>query len=308
MIRAPMALPFDGWSVAAILVTAACLGAAARSSLPSYFRLSLIVLAAIPLRLDPAWQESLHVWDESAHAVVAKNLVSHPLVPTLYDQPVLAAPTLFWTETEVWLHKPPLALWLMALSLWTFGVHAIALRLPSLILSTLAVVTTFAIGRRVFDARVGLLAAAFQTVNGLLVTLSSGRRVADHVDTALVLIVELGVLAIVSSTGERRVTRAAWLAGIAAGLGMLTKSFPALVIVVVALAAWTAAYGFGRAAGLVARVVVATAVVCLPWIVYTHAGEVLELQRRGVPIVIFERPGETVTPPPAWQAVVVRGR
>ena len=37
------------------------------------------------------------------------------------------------------------------------------------------------------------MAAAFHAVNGFLVALSSGRRVADHVDTALIFWIELGV-------------------------------------------------------------------------------------------------------------------
>jgi 4-amino-4-deoxy-L-arabinose transferase-like glycosyltransferase len=204
------------------------------------------------------------------HAVVARHMVTSPLTPTLFTHPILPPPVDSWTESGVWLHKPPLTFWLIAVSLATFGTHAIALRLPSLLLSTLAVVITFLIGRRVFDARIGLLAAAFQAVNGLLVSLSSGRRVADHVDTALLTCVELGVLAVVMGLDNRRVARSAWLAGVAVGLGILTKSFPALIVAAVAAVAWQEAFGFRRAAGLVGRLLAATALVCGPWMAYVR--------------------------------------
>ena len=264
-----MALPYDGWSVAAIAGALLCFVAASRKTIPTHVRLALIVLAALLIRVDPAWQISLHLWDESVHALVAKHLVSHPLTPTLYDHPVLPMPLDDWTEAEIWLHKPPLALWLMAGSLATWGTHALALRVPSLLLSTLGVLVTYAIGRRVFDVRIGLLAASFQAVNGLLVALSSGRRVADHVDTA-VACVQLGILAIVAGTDDRRAARGAWLAGIAMGLGVLAKSLPALIVAAVAGAAWVAAFGPRRAMALLARFAFAALLVCGPWIAYAR--------------------------------------
>ena len=42
--------------------------------------------------------------------------------------------------------QPPVALWLMAGSMRVFGVNEIAMRLPSLLLSTGAVLLTFLIG------------------------------------------------------------------------------------------------------------------------------------------------------------------
>ena len=209
-----MSLPYDAWSVGAIVVSSLCLLAATRRSMPTAARLTWIAVAAFIIRLDPAAQSSLHLWDESVHAVIARHMAADPLTPTLYTHPILPPPIDSWTESGVWLHKPPLTFWLIAVSLATFGMHAIALRLPSLLVSTLAVAVTFLIGRRVFDARIGLLAAAFQAVNGLLVSLSSGRRVADHVDTLLLTCVELGVLAVVTGLDNRRVARSAWLAAI----------------------------------------------------------------------------------------------
>ncbi|HVQ42545.1 MAG TPA: glycosyltransferase family 39 protein [Vicinamibacterales bacterium] len=265
-----MPLPYDAWSVGAIVVSSLCLLIATRRTMSTPGRLAWIAVAAFIIRLDPAAQSSLHLWDESVHAVIARHMAADPLTPALYTHPILPPPIDSWTESGVWLHKPPLTFWLIGVSLATFGMHAIALRLPSLLVSTLAVVVTFLVGRRVFDVRIGLLAAAFQAVNGLLVSLSSGRRVADHVDTLLLTCVELGVLAVVTGLDNRRVARSAWLAGAAMGLGVLTKSFPALIVAAVAAAAWQEAFGFRRAAGLLGRLLAAAALVCGPWMVYVR--------------------------------------
>jgi 4-amino-4-deoxy-L-arabinose transferase len=49
----------------------------------------LICAGALFLRAFAASDPFLHEWDERFHALVAKNLASHPLVPTLYDDPAL---------------------------------------------------------------------------------------------------------------------------------------------------------------------------------------------------------------------------
>jgi hypothetical protein len=264
-----MTVPYDAWSAAVIAAAGVLFFAASRRSLPHAARVMCVLAAAFAIRLDPSWQLSLHTWDESIHAVVAKRLTAHPFMPTLYDPPALPFPSGAWTETGVWLHKPPLALWLIAASLATFGVDALVLRLPSILLSSCSVGFTYLIGRHVFDARVGLLAAGFQAVNGLLVSLVSGRRVADHVDTALIFCVEAGLLAIVSGLTLSRARRHAWLAGFAMGLGLLAKSLPALLILAVAAVAWQRALGAARTWPLPIRVVAGAIVVCGPWMGYT---------------------------------------
>ena len=132
------------------------------------------MFAALLIRTDAACQRSLHTWDESYHALVAKNLIQQPWKPTLYRTPVLPYDLQDWTANHVWLHKPPGALWLMAASMALFGVNELALRAPSVLLSTLGVLLTFLIGRALFSERVGLLAAGFHAVNGFLVAIAAG--------------------------------------------------------------------------------------------------------------------------------------
>src|SRR5262245_6295197 len=95
-----------------------------------------ILTAGAAVRVYAASERSLHEWDEQYHALVAKHLIDHPLTPTLYEDPVLPFDYRSWVANHVWLHKPPVALWLMAGSLRVFGLDELALRLPSVLLST----------------------------------------------------------------------------------------------------------------------------------------------------------------------------
>lgn len=70
----------------------------------------LLMLCGFALRLYSSCDFYLHEWDERYHALVAKNLAGHLLLPTLYDNPVLPADYRDWTHSTVWLHKQPLSL------------------------------------------------------------------------------------------------------------------------------------------------------------------------------------------------------
>ncbi len=152
-----------------------------------------IVAAGLVLRMYAGCDLFLHTWDERYHALVAKHLLEHPLVPTLYEHPVLPYDYRNWRSNHVWLHKPPLALWMMAAGMRLLGPDEIAMRLPSLLLSALAIFLTYVIGSHLAGRRAGLLAAAFQAVNGYLLQLPGGRVAVDHVDNALDFFVELGI-------------------------------------------------------------------------------------------------------------------
>src|SRR5262249_43084606 len=134
------------------------------------------------------------------------------------------------------LHKPPLALWLMALSMKLFGVNELAARLPSVVLSTAGVYLTFCTGRLLFDPVVGLIAAALPVMNGILLDLAAGRRATDHVDTVLLFFISLGVYAVALDQVRPR-WRAVVLIGLCTGCAYLTKSHIALLIPVLWVAA-----------------------------------------------------------------------
>ncbi|HEX3528100.1 MAG TPA: glycosyltransferase family 39 protein [Thermoanaerobaculia bacterium] len=232
---------------------------------------ALVLMAAgLLLRVYAGADLFLHPWDERYHALVAKHMADHPLRPTLYEQPLLPFDLRNWRANHVWLHKPPLALWLMAASLRVFGVSDWALRLPSLLLSALSILLTYDLGRRLFDAGTGLGAAGLHAIHGYLIALAAGRVPVDHIDCTLIAVVELGVWLAVLEGGEV-------LVGLVTGIAVLTKWLPGLLIVPVWLAVALVrerprgipplAKVAGRALVLLA---VATAV-ALPWTLYTRA-------------------------------------
>jgi 4-amino-4-deoxy-L-arabinose transferase-like glycosyltransferase len=278
-----------------------------------------LVAAAICVRAYAAADLALHPWDERYHALVAKNLIDSPLVPTLYRDPVLPYDYTNWAGNHVWLHKPPGALWLQALSMRLFGVGEIPLRVPSLVASAVAVGITFLIGQILSSPAVGVLAAGFQIFNGFLVDLAAGRRASDHVDTLLILFIELGVLAF-AVLGRDRPRLAAFGVGAAVGVGCLTKSFSGLVLIPIWMAMRWQMYGARR---LVSDAVIATTVaaaIAAPWSIYTasvfpsewrwegayglrHATETLENQGGPPWKYVWEMPryfGELVYIPIAW--------
>jgi len=235
-----------------------------------------LALAALCLRSAPAARFSLAPWDERFHALVAKNALAHPLPPMLIAEPLRETAAADWRHAHVWLHKPPLPFWLMAGSMKLAGVNEIALRLPSLILSSLSVFLTFALARRFVSERAAVAAAAFQAWSGRGILLAAGLRATDHVDTLMTFAIALGALAAVRVSEALAVKRpAAWLevaaVGMATGTALLVKDAPALIVPAFFFfcllqrteTSWTERLVAPALAGVVALVVVA------PWQIYT---------------------------------------
>jgi hypothetical protein len=123
--------------------------------------------AALLIRGYASADLALHPWDERYHALVAKNLIQTPLTPRLYPTPLLPYDHRIWTSNYIWTHKPPLALWGQAASMKIFGVHEFALRLPSVLISTAAIVVTFYIGTILVTPGVRLLALKITRHNSI---------------------------------------------------------------------------------------------------------------------------------------------
>lgn len=124
----------------------------------------------------------LNLWDEQFHALVARNLAEDPLMPLLYSYLPLPAQDGHWAYTQLWLHKQPLFLWQMALSIKLLGPTVLAVRLPSVILFSLVPVMVADMGSRLVNARTGWIAALFAAVSFFPLELISGRFATDHND------------------------------------------------------------------------------------------------------------------------------
>ncbi|MEY4905040.1 MAG: hypothetical protein RLZZ292_2855 [Bacteroidota bacterium] len=219
-----------GWFV--VIATLALHGVVLKLYVDQKYSLALywIVLGGLLLRLYVASDPILHPWDERFHALVAKNMIDFPLKPMLYAEPVLPYNYQHWNESHVWLHKPPLPLWCIALSLKVFGINTFSVRLPSLIFGTFALFLTFYIGRFVANTKVGLLAAGLHSINGLVLEIGSGRITTDHVDTAFAFFIEFGVFFSILYV-QKRTYRNLLGVGISLGAALLCKWLVALLIV-----------------------------------------------------------------------------
>lgn len=189
----------------------------------------LLILCGLILRVYVSTDFFLHTWDERYHALVAKNLMQHPLKPTLYENPLLPYDYKNWAGNHIWVHKQPLPLWTMAGSMWLFGVNEIALRIPSIVLTTIGIWLTFAIGSFIFNRKIGYLAAFFYSINGLIIELTGGRIATDHIDIFFLFFIELSIFFIIKFINNKN-TLFNFLVGLSIGAAILSKWLPALIV------------------------------------------------------------------------------
>lgn len=147
--------------------------------------ISLLFLGSLSLgffiaRLDPF----LILWDEQYHALVAKNMLHNLLRPTLYPIPLLNNDYRNWTSNYIWLHKQPLFLWQIAISLKLFGVNELAVRIPSIILHALTTLLIYRIGKIAANAHIGFYGALFFSVAYFPLELVAGKYSTDHNDVS----------------------------------------------------------------------------------------------------------------------------
>jgi len=232
--------------------------------------LLLILLCGSILRLYVSSDHYLHDWDERYHALVAKNLIGHPLKPTLYDVPVRPYDYKMWTNNHIWLEKPPAPLWFMALSIYTFGNNEFAVRFPSLIFSILSIYLTYLLGRYLFDEKTGLLAAFFHSIHGLIIEVAGGRLSSDHVETCYIFFIELAVLFCVLSIIRKNKYHFSLLIGIFTGLAILSKWFPALIVFPIWItgAIFSRKYTLREGINHFALILIGCLIIVAPWFIY----------------------------------------
>lgn len=264
------------WPGISFLISIGCLSYIAwRFMRQQDFKKALIVIIIIGavLRIIGATDSHLHAWDERYHALVAKNLIEHPLTPTLHEHPILKFDNDNWVGSNIWLGKPAVPLWLMSGSIAVFGNNLLAVRLPSILLGLLAVWLTFLIGRKLFDERTALLAAYFHAINGLIIELVGGRVSSDHVEVCFIVMVEIAIYLIILNLKPKPSLKLSFFAGVFMGLAFLSKWYPALIVLPVWLA-FMVTYGkfnWGQFLKQGTLILAGFAVTALPWVFYMRA-------------------------------------
>ena len=88
-------------------------------------------------------------WDEAIYAKVSKNM-------TVSGEYIVQ----HWTgSSEIWYEKPPLYMWLMAISMNVLGFGSLAARLPSAIFGFAAVLLVYKMGKYLYGKTAGFIAA-----------------------------------------------------------------------------------------------------------------------------------------------------
>lgn len=235
--------------------------------------LLLLMGAAFALRLLMAGLDPfLHDWDERYHAIVARNLMSEPFRPRLHPAPLLPYDYKAWCCNYIWLHKQPLFMWQMALSMKLFGVSAFTLRLPSVLFSSLLLYPIYRLGTLLFNRDAGYWGAFLATFAFYQLEQVSGLIGMDHNDVAFMCYVTASVWAYAEYRASPAPWRWAIAVGVLAGAAVLCKWLVGMVV----FAVW----GLGllldakrrRQASEYAQLLVASStavLVFLPWQLYT---------------------------------------
>lgn len=166
---------------------------------------------------------SLFLWDEQFHALVAKNMINHPFKPVLYKNPLLPYDPNSWVSNHVWLHKYPVFLWLMSISISIFGAEAWAVRLPSAILMTITSYFIFGIASFLYNnKKIGYWAAFLFSVSHFTYLLSSGYLATDHNDVAFIFCITASVWSYFQYLNNKKL-HWIFLIGLFSGLAILNK-------------------------------------------------------------------------------------
>jgi 4-amino-4-deoxy-L-arabinose transferase-like glycosyltransferase len=182
---------------------------------------AVLALAAFNLTYRVG-NESLTEWDESLYATSAfEMLESGNWVVTTFNG-----------ETDYYNAKPPLNVWLIALSLKVFGPSLAAMRVPSIVAAWLTVVVLFWWSNRRFGPRVALFSCMVLATSFGFLHVHSGRT--DNPDALLALFFLL--IAVTLDVSSERPWRRIWLGPLFAGVFLLKGMailMPLLLVVIV---------------------------------------------------------------------------
>lgn len=222
----------------------------------------------------------LNIWDEQFHALVAKNMMQNPLRPVLYENPVFDYDYRLWDRNHVWLHKQPLFLWQIMLSIKVFGVNEFAVRFPSMVLFALSAMLTYRLGSLTANRTIGFFGALLFCYSFYPLQVLAGRYPTDHNDIAFLFYVTASLWAWAAYTKTGKKLYICLLAVFSAG-AVLTKWLAGLLVYGV----WGVSKAATRRKSAIALLknlkdlfwaLLLTVLLVLPWQVYTFLKYPLE--------------------------------
>lgn len=187
--------------------------------------MAAICIFSFSALLDPF----LNLWDERFHALVAKNMMNHPLMPTLYDDPVVDMAYDRWDRYYIWLHKQPLFLWQIMLSFKIFGISEFSLRIPNIILGTAVVIATYRSGKLIANKNVGYIASVLTITSIYILELIAGRQELEHNDLTFLAYISLSICSFIEYYYSKNKIWI-YLIGLFSGMAILCKWVVGLLV------------------------------------------------------------------------------
>ena len=227
--------------------------------------LELVLLGLACAALLPGLGRT-HLWDpdEPRFAAASRHMLAHGgyLDPVFNDEPR-------W-------EKPVLLYWLQVASFRVFGVSEWAARLPAALAGAASVVLLYMLGRDLFSARAGLIAAGLW-LSAFRFAIFARQGLTDVPVLAFVLLAMIGFsrasgLVAGQPGSGRQASRAAYCGWLAVGLGVLTKG-PIGLLPCIVVSAWifiSREWSLFRRLRFGSGAVVACLVV-MPWYAYAIA-------------------------------------
>lgn len=213
----------------------------------------------------------LNEWDEQFHALVAKNLAENPFKPVLIKNTPVELKYTTWAYCHIWMHKQPLFMWQMALSIKTFGPTLFAARLPSVILHAGTAVLLFSIAGRFLMRPLALLACLLFGLSGYFNDYTSGAIGMDHNDVAFVFYITLSFWCWLKYRENRSELKWQVAIGMAVGAAILCKWLVGLLV----FSGWGLVvlienYKHAEEWKNMLRTFLVTCIVAVPWQIYCY--------------------------------------
>ncbi len=160
---------------------------------------------------------------------MAKNLLKHPFVFTLYDDPVLDIPYDRWDRFHIWLHKQPLFLWQIAICFRLFGVSEFTMRIPDIAGGILMTALCYQCGKLALSRAAGFYSAVIFLSTPFMLELAGGKQALEHNDFSFMLYITLSIWSWMKYITTKKKT---WLmmTGLFSGMAVLCKWLVGLLV------------------------------------------------------------------------------